>query len=171
MNELGKKNKKPVLKLPLTNYEKVLEIISAVGIIVIVLLTITSWDSIPDRIPMHFDILGVPDAWQGKGWLLFCPIVALGLYLSLSIVNKYPHAFNYLWKITEENAKAQYQNARFLCGLLKSEIIWAFSYSQWKVIQISFGNAEGLGKAFIPIFLISIIGTMGFFIYKARQIR
>lgn len=169
MNEVGNKNKRPVLRLPLSNCEKVIEVLSAIGVLLIFLIVITSWESVPGRIPTHFGSSGLPDAWGGKGSLVFLPIVVLVLYLLLSIVSKYPHTFNYPLKITEENARVQYQNARHLMAFLKTEITWSFTYIQWKTIQVAFGKAEGLGNIYLPILLIVIFGTIGVYLYKAKQ--
>jgi uncharacterized membrane protein len=84
MNHAENKNKRPVLMLPLTNLEKFLEIIAGSGVLLIVLLVITLWESIPEQIPTHFGFSGAPDSWAGKGSLVFLPIVVIVLYLLYS---------------------------------------------------------------------------------------
>lgn len=167
MSKTGNKNKRPVIKLPLTNTEKVLEIISGIGILLIFILTAASWRIMPEQIPTHFGASGIPDGWGGKESLVFLPIGSFLLYLLLSVVNRYPHTFNYPWKITEENAKIQYQNARYLMVFLKAEIIWSFTYIQSITIQVALGKAGGLGYAYLAIFLTVLFGTIGVYFYKA----
>jgi hypothetical protein len=44
MNEKGKKNKRPVLQLPLTSWEKSLEALTILGVILLFTLVFTSWE-------------------------------------------------------------------------------------------------------------------------------
>lgn len=53
------------------------------------------------------------------------------MYLFLTILNRYPHKFNYPFNITEQNAVAQYRIARLMVQTLKLEVIWIFVYIQW----------------------------------------
>lgn len=169
MSDSKKKSKQPVLKLPLTNVEKVIEIISAIGIFLIFIIVIISWNNLPEKIPTHFGSSGAPDGWGGKASLVLLPIGTIFLYMIMSFASKYPHTFNYPWKITEDNAKDQYQIARYLMGFLKVEVIWSFTYIQWKTIQVALGKATGLGIIYLPITLISIFGTIAVYFYKARE--
>jgi len=144
MGESQKKNKLLVMKLPLTNYEKVLEFLSGIGVLLLIIIVIGAWKNTPEQIPSHFGPSGRPDAWGGKGSLALLPILGLMIYLLITVVSRFPSAFNYPCKITEENAKVQYQLGRYLLVLLKVEIIWLFIYIEWKTIQVAIGKAERL---------------------------
>ncbi|HBQ27089.1 MAG TPA: hypothetical protein DD791_11900 [Syntrophomonas sp.] len=169
---LSKKyNKRPVLKLPLTGWEKGLEVLSVLGVLFVFLLVYQSWGILPDRIPTHFGFTGAPDAWGNKGNLFFLPLIALAMYLLLTIVSRFPHTFNYPVKITEENAATQYIMARYLIAVLKVETIWLFVYIQWVTIEVALGKAMGLSNLFLPIFLVVMLGTLVVYFYKAREKR
>src|SRR5262249_3103011 len=46
-----------------------------------------SWNAVPQRIPVHFDLNGVPDRWGGRFEGLFVlPIVALVTYLAFLLL-------------------------------------------------------------------------------------
>ncbi|MGI6450152.1 MAG: DUF1648 domain-containing protein [Desulfitobacteriia bacterium] len=47
--------KRPVLEIPFTQIELVIEIIGAVAILVMIGFVVISWPELPDRIPSHFD--------------------------------------------------------------------------------------------------------------------
>ncbi|MBO8170249.1 MAG: DUF1648 domain-containing protein [Thermoanaerobacteraceae bacterium] len=171
MSPSKKQNKRPVLKLPLTYTEIGLEIISAIGVLLPVLVLIKLWTILPNTVPTHYGVSGKADAWGSKGSLLFLPVVVIFLYTLLTIVSRFPHIFNYPWAITEENAKGQYQLARtFLMGI-KAEIVWSFAYVQWMDIKVAMGKAEGLGIAYLPILLLMIFGMIGIYIYRASRVR
>jgi len=56
------------------------------------------------------------------------------LVAGMSWMERYPHRYNYLWPITEENAETQYRLARefiaglkAICALLFLSIVWLSS--------------------------------------------
>lgn len=162
---------RPVLQMPKSSLEIGLETAAALGILTMLYVTIKSWPLIPQTIPHHFGASGSPDAWGGKWTLWLLPGISLVLYVGLTILSRYPHIYNYPWPITEKNAAAQYHLALSLIGALKAEIIVVFAYLQQQTIQVALGKAEGLGVAFLPIFLILIFGTVGIYFVKAFQAR
>jgi uncharacterized membrane protein len=169
---LNKKyNKRPVLKLPLTGWEKGLEVLSVMGVVFTFILVYQSWGILPDRIPTHFGFAGQPDAWGNKASLFFLPIMTVAMYLLLTIVSRFPHTFNYPGKITKENAATQYLMARYLIAVLKVETIWLFAYIQWVTIEVALGKTTGLSNLFLPIFMIVMLGTIVVYFYKAREKR
>ncbi|MGH7596447.1 MAG: DUF1648 domain-containing protein [bacterium] len=161
----------PVLQIPKSSLEIGLETAAALGLLTMAFVMIKSWPLLPETIPHHFGVSGKPDAWGGKGILWLLPGISLMLYVGLTILRRYPHIYNYPWPITEQNAATQYHLARTMIGAFKAEIVLIFVYLQWQTIQVALGKAEGLGVAFLPIFLILIFGTIGIYFVKAYQTR
>lgn len=168
---LAKSNVRPVLELPRSAFENSLEFLAALGILLMFAMLAQYWPSLPERIPSHFGVSGQPDAWSGKSTLLILPVIAAVLYAGLTVLSRYPHLYNYAWPITEANAAAQYRLARQMIIVLKTEIVWIFAYVDWQTIQTALGRARGLGQAFLPIFLVMIFGSLGFYLYKGFQAR
>lgn len=163
--------KRPVLDLPLTPREIVLEILAVLGVGVMVYLVVDSWSTLPESIPTHFNVQGEPDSWGRKGTLLLLPIMGLGFYGLMTIVNRFPHSFNYLWQITEENAERQYRLAREMMLWLKLELVWMFAYIEWVIIRTARGQEDRLGILFLPVVLISIFGTLGVYFWQSARAR
>ena len=92
------------------------------------------------------------------------------MYLFLTILNRYPHKFNYPFDITEQNAEAQYHLARLMVQALKAEVIWIFVYNQWITIKGAMGKEMGLGTAFLSISLLLVFGTIGVYIWRAFRV-
>ncbi len=157
---------RPKLKLPLSRVEKVIQVISAIGLIGIIMMLFTSWSSLPDKIPSHYGFSGEVDSWGDKGILFLLPIIAIFMYGLLTIIERIPHLYNYMCEITEENAEFQYRNARMMLTLLKTEIIFLFRYIEWHMISTGLGKSTGLGIGFLPVYLLILFGTIGFFIYR-----
>lgn len=157
---------RPKLKLPLSPVEKVIQVISVVGLTGIIIMLFTSWPSMPDKIPNHFGPSGKVDSWGGKGILFLLPIIMIFMYGLLTIIERIPHLYNYMCEITEENAEFQYRNARMMLTLLKTEIIFLFGYIEWQMMSTGLGKSRGLGIGFLPVYLLILFGTVGFFIYR-----
>lgn len=160
------KNNRPKLEIPLSSFEIVIQLVSILGIVVIFLTLLLSWTKIPGEIPTHFGASGSADGWGGKSSLLFLPILMLVLYAMLSVIERFPQAYNYLGEITEQNAEFQYRNARMMISSLKVEIIFLFGYIEWKTVQVALNKSAGLGMGFMPVYLIILFGTSGFYIFR-----
>jgi uncharacterized membrane protein len=162
---------RPKLTLPRSPLEKVLEVVGVLLLLFMVGLLLVSWPSVPETIPTHFNAAGQPDNYGGKGSLVVVPIVALVLYALLTVVSFFPQVFNFPWRITEQNAEAQYRLARTLLTWLKVELLATMTYILWMQTQAALNHLPGLGFWFLPVALVVIFGTIGWGIrlmYRAR---
>lgn len=160
------KQRRPKLNIPRSNLERILGFISLLGTIIIWIYFIASWKHIPHQVPTHFGALGKPDSWGEKKALLFLPIVQSVLYPLLTITSKFPQHYNYLTNITEENAERQYQNARTLILWLSAEITVLFLFLEYQSIKVAMNYSTGLAIWFLPVFLLTLFGTLGLYIYR-----
>ena len=149
-------NERPKIKLELSIIDKALEILGWTSIIAIWVLTITNYSSLPDTIPIHWNGAGKADGFGGKGYILPLPIISTILFVGMTILNKYPHVFNYPTNITEENALSQYTNATRLIRYLKFIVVVIFGLIVLQTISYVNGQTSGLGVWFLPL-------TMGLF--------
>ncbi|UCE64963.1 MAG: DUF1648 domain-containing protein [Candidatus Zixiibacteriota bacterium] len=162
-------NYKPRIRVESTHVKRLLELVSIAGIIYNAFVLLRNWESIPDTVPSHFGLDGRPDAYAGKSSLLLLPIVGFAIYLALTILDRYPHLFSYIWKITPENAYRQYQLAGTMLSALKAEVIWIFNYIVLTAIKISTGNSERLSPLFLPILLVVIFGPICLYLYVSYK--
>lgn len=163
--------RQPKLEIPRSRTESILEFVSGGVFLCLIILLFQNWERIPDSIPTHFGGSGKPDDWGSKYTLLLLPSILVIIYSGFTVLSRYPHVYNYPWRITEENAERQYLLARtFLCWL-KLEIILLFTFIEWTTIQVAFRYSEGLGLTFLPISLIVIFGTIGMYFWLAYKAR
>lgn len=162
---------RPVLAIPRTEMEKVLEVAALIGLVVSLTLVIKAWTVLPDSIPVHFGPTGQPNSYGNRFVILILPGTSIFFYVLFTVLSSFPHLYNYLWPITEQNAREQYQLARLLVAALKVQFIWLFCYMEWKIIQVALKSASGLGIWFLPIVLILIFGTIGLYFRRAYQAR
>lgn len=159
-------NKRPVIDLPYTALERAADIIALVVIIFMLFYVRTNYPGLPEQIPVHFGADGQPDSWGNKSSLLVLSLLTLVLYAGLKVLEKFPHYYNYLTTITEANAAFQYLNARKMIGFLKTEIVLVFAYIQWGTIAVVKGSITGMGFWFLPVFLLVLFGTTGFYMLQ-----
>jgi hypothetical protein len=85
----------------------------------------------------------------------------------LTFVSRYPHTFNYVVQITEENAQRQYQIACSMLNWLKTEMIWLFAYIDWQIFYLANTETPNLGIWFLPVSLIIIFGTLAYWLSQS----
>lgn len=162
---------RPVLDLARSPWEWVLEVVTGVGMIVCVGIVVQAWEALPERIPIHFGISGRPDGWGSKEAIALLPVVGLVLEGVLTLVNLYPHTWNYPVPITEENARVQYQLGRSLLVWMKAELIWLLALILWQQVQVAVGQGETMNNGSIFTGLIVIFGTVGVYLWQAYRAR
>lgn len=164
-------DKRPIIKIPLSNLEKVLILISTVIIVTNWGLFIGMYSSLPEQIPSHFNFSGVPDKWSGRGSLVLPIIISTIIYISLTLLSRIPQYFNYTVKITEENAEKQYRNARLMILIMNLEILVYMLYTDIGSIFVALGKSSTLSLVSLPIFLVVLFGSMIYFIRRMHKLK
>ena len=155
---------RPKIKTELTAPDWLAEVVALISLVALILIPILNYNNLPATIPTHFNAVGVPDGYGGKGTLWLLPVIGFFMYLMMTVVQLFPQIYNYPVEITEENAPRQYRNAVRLIRTLKTLIIILFTFLSYKTVQTAAGTAAGLGKAFLPVFLLVTFGTVAFYI-------
>ena len=158
------KKDRPKIKIELTKSDKILEIIALLLLICLWIYVIYNYNSLPDIINTHFNAQGKPDGIGEKQYIFGLPGVATFLYLLVTIASRYPHTFNYLEEITEENALEQYTKMTKLTRILKIILIGIFGYSSWQTIS----NVD-VSPLFFPIMFVAILGPIIYFNVKKSK--
>ncbi|MBS1765702.1 MAG: DUF1648 domain-containing protein [Bacteroidetes bacterium] len=160
-------NERPKIKLELTTIDKTFEILGWTSIIAIWVLIVVNYTNLPDTIPIHYNGAGQADGFGGKGNILTLPLIATVLFVGLTILNKFPHVFNYPTNITTDNALKQYTIATRLIRYLKFIIVVIFGLIALQRIRNVNGQTSGLGVWFLPLTLGLIFIPMTYFMIKS----
>lgn len=162
---------RPVLYLPRTPLETLLEVLTVLGLISVIALTIWGWQTLPARIPTHFGLSGTPNAFGSKVTLLMLPIISICLAVLFFFVSRSPHRYNYPWPITRENAARQYSLARLLICWLALEIVLMFCGLQWIMIQAAQSQAGIAFLLVVPVVVFILLVTIIFYVRVASRAR
>jgi len=142
---------RPKIKLTPSPLDNRLELTSKIFLVVMWVLTLYTFFKSPMTIPTHFNGSGQADDYGNKMTLLILPILATIIYFGLAQLNKYPHIFNYMTKITEDNAQKQYIIATRMLRFLKLAILVIFSLIILFTYLTTIGVTNGLGFWFLPL--------------------
>ena len=145
---------RPKIKINLTQYDKLLEIGGIIILVIMWTLSAFNYYHSTDTVPIHFNLSGQPDGYGSKVTLLLLPIIPTVIYFGMTQLNKYPHIFNYMTKITEENAKHQYTIATRMIRILKVSVVLIFTIDILSALLMTFGVVDGLGQWSFPVTIL-----------------
>ena len=143
---------RPKLTIELSNYDKFLEIISLILLVSIWIFVIYNYSALPEIINTHFDLNGKPDGSGDKKFIFGLPTVATLLYTLLTVLNRFPHTFNYTVEITEENALDQYTRGTKILRSVKFVLLGVFGYASWQTT-----SNVNISPWFIPVMIVSLL--------------
>ena len=113
---------KPKINPPINSVVIIIEALAAICLIYMVTELIVEYPELGQKVPTHFGANGLPNDWGSRSSLLIFPIVAIVLYAGMTVLNRFPHLFNYPVTINEQNAVKQYQYAKTMLSTLKSQL-------------------------------------------------
>jgi uncharacterized membrane protein len=146
---------------------KSLEAISLGALAVMIWITwqaLNGPEHLPGRIPIHFDAAGNPNGWGKPSALLELPVVAVVLYLGMTLVARIPSAFNYPVRVTAENRACLQALALEMIAWIKMEMVCLFAWIQWSTLEVARQGRGGLSPALLPVSLVALFGTAAWFI-------
>ncbi len=125
-----------------------------------------NYQGLPNIIPIHFNGAGVADGFGGRENIFTLPIVATILFIGLTLLNGFPHMFNYPTEITESNALTQYTKGTRLIRFIKTIIVLVFGFISLQTVQYAKGQTDGLGSWFLPFILALIFLPVLYFLSR-----
>lgn len=119
----------PKIKLTKQKLDQVLEVGTVLVLLAGGLILFSKYTLLPEQIPIHFDGKGNPDGHGSKSQLIVLFIIGILSAIFMYWINHYPHKFNYLTKITNENAKDKYSFGTRMIRILNlvCSLIYAFA--------------------------------------------
>jgi len=141
---------------------KVLEVLSLAALIFLIFITVRAFygpDRLPDRIPTHFNAAGQADGWGSPRMLLIFPAFAAAIYLLMSLVSRFPAAFNFPVRVTPLNRKRLEELALNMIAWLKAEVVVFFTWIAWSAINAARSPDQRLSPVLMPMLLGAVFVT------------
>lgn len=160
----------PVLQLPASTLERFLDAAAILFSFGALLLAVSLYPGLPDQIPIHFNGQGTADNFGPKNTLFILPGIAVAMALGLIALTRYPHQFNYLTKITPENAAFEYGKARLMLRVMNVLTSLLFLVITWELTTAASGTTSRLGWFFwVILAAVLVVPPVVFFTRKKPQ--
>jgi uncharacterized membrane protein len=149
--------------------------LEAISLGALVLLLWITWRALygparlPDRIPTHFDFAGHANGWGSPGMLWLFPVVAVGIYLLITVIVRFPDTFNYPVPVTDENRPRLEALALNMTSWIKAEILCLFAWIQWMIVTAARQGHNSLSPVLIVVFTAVILATAGWHSLAMRR--
>jgi hypothetical protein len=153
---------------------KTLEFVALLGLAAIAWTTLAALAGphrFGPRIPTRFNLAGQSIAWGSPWMLLILPIAAFVIYLLMTLVSRYPGAFNYPVRVTPVNHARLEALALQMIAWLKAEVVWLFAVIQFATVRAARTGHGGLSPRFMPITLGIVFATIIGYISAMRRNR
>ncbi|KIL51265.1 hypothetical protein KP77_07770 [Jeotgalibacillus alimentarius] len=158
---------RPVIKVHVPLWAKCLSLISLILLIAASVYLAMSWGDLADTIPIHFNASGEADGFGGKWTAILLPVIGFIMWGGMTALERIPHTYNYLAKITEENAEKQYLNGVLMMNVIKNLCVLLFAYITYELTLIGSEESVNLTPGVMTAFLILLFGAMGWFVFKS----
>lgn len=127
--------KRPVLDLAWSGADRAIEIAALLAVILVLAILAAYWPRLPENVPTKFSLDGQIQGWGSRSLLLIVPLVALVLWIGLTMLGRYPHLYNYPVQITSENAERHYRLGRWMLATIKLATLLLLAAVAWAILH------------------------------------
>jgi uncharacterized membrane protein len=160
---------RPKIDIGRSDGDNLMESFGWLALLVLWGIALYGYVMLPAVIPTHFNSAGRIDAHGPKAMIFLLPLVGTVVFATMTVVNRFPHRFNYPVRITAENARVQYTMATRLMRYLKTAIVALFAILTYDIHQAATGSASGLPGWFPPFTLGLLLISTVYYVYRSFQ--
>ena len=152
------------MEIPVTRYHKFIKYLCILIQAGTVLYLLFIWNSLPDRIPTHYNGSGVIDSFGSRYTIWICPAAMLLMYQFIGLIERHPSWWNTGVTVTKMNAKRVYGTVKNMVVTMKFVLVLVFAY-----ISIWSSTGRNLGAWFLPVSLaLTFVPIIIFLILLSR---
>lgn len=133
-------------------------------------LTIKNYKTLPQKIPVHFDLDGKADNFGNKRYIFLMPVLGMLLYLVFMCITKYPESSNFPVEITESNQEAQFLIMMIFLKWILMLVLFIFLNNQDLMVRYTF-DKNAKPKASVTTMLFSVLGSVIVVVIIATQFK
>lgn len=158
-------NARPKMDLPASKTEIALSMAAGALLIAMTAYAFGMYFKLPSVIPTHFDFIGNADGFGDRLSVFAIPAVALLLFAGLTVLQKYPHVFNYPCEVREDNARYLYKNGRLLLSYMKAEMVLIFAFLEYTTVSEAMGNRIPMLMPLLALLGV-LLATLVVFVFR-----
>lgn len=148
--------KRPKITIQKTKSEWLWDTIGYLIFVCSILLLVSIWSLLPEKVPAHYNALGEVDRYGSKWELIILPCIGVFILVFMQVLERHSEIHNYPSRLNEANVYQFYLHSRKILNKIKNICLIIFSFCLIESISISLGWGHGFGMWFLPI---SLIGT------------
>lgn len=160
---------KPKLDIPRSTVGKAFDVLVIALFAACLTYLLLQWNQLPDKIPAHFGVDGEVDRYGSKLELLLLPFMAVGLWIGLSFLEKFPHTYNYI-NLKPDNIETQYRYGVLFMNVTKNISTLLLIFLIWQMTSIANGQTEALNTPIFVCLLAMLFLAMGYYIYRMLKL-
>ena len=103
--------------------------------------------------------------------LMILAAVMIFEFLMFTVIQRFPHTFNYLVRITEENAEAQYRIAVSMMGWMNLILSAGLALMFFGIASLTAAEWDKLSVWIMLPFMGSLFGALAYFMLKSWRCR
>lgn len=159
------------MKTPVTAYETYLNYLTIALVVGLIALTGYGLFTLPDRIPVHFNMSGKPDRWGGPENLLILLFLSFFIIGLLWVIRTLPPEFmNFPGLRTPDNVARQMQNTWQLLATMRAVIALLFLGLMGQWINTATAD-EPRRMLWLPlVFVALLLGSVAVFVVRAYRL-
>jgi Protein of unknown function (DUF1648) len=130
-------------------------LIDALAVVVLIVgwwIALSVYPRLPEQIPVHFGLKGEADRWGGRWMIFLLPVIGA------AVIGLNYWIFEYL---SPGSPKPIPPVMRLPLHMLLFVLSVIFTYITWRMSEVAFGRARGLGRWFLPASLIAVFAILG----------
>lgn len=155
---------------PRSRTQWLLEGVSLVALVLGVGMVPVHWHQIPQRIATHFNAAGAPDNWGDKNVLIVLAGFNAATWILLTFAERFPGLVNVPFAIDRSDPEVQ-TLLRGMVIALKTVLAIGGFWLMRGIVHTAFGNAQGIGGAFLPALLVLMAISIVWYTAKLWHLR
>jgi uncharacterized membrane protein len=140
------------------------ELIAVAGLVFAAAVVADFYSRLPERIATHFTGAGAANGFGARSTLWVLVGIAFLLYATLSAISFVPRVVSLKRPLAPEREKVVLAESMAMVGWIKVEVCWMFAYLCLAMVRNGMGLQAGLGTWFLPVTLVVVFGTCGFYL-------
>ncbi len=156
----------PKIEIKIGKADKIINWIALALFLSCWITAFVGYQSLPERIPIHFNAAGEPDNYGMKGTIFLVPFIGSFLFFLMTGLSRFPHLFNYSIPITKENAPTTYLESTRVLRVINLIMQAVFLYIVVSIIMVATGKQAGLSSWFLPLFIFVIMIPTVYLLFK-----
>lgn len=146
---------------------KIYDVLGTVLFAAIFVYFFLRYPSVPEMVPTHYNFSGECDDMGAKSSLIWIGVIEVFIYISLGILSRYPHKYNYPFELTDKNKTVIYEASSAFVLALRFIVMLILALP----ILAALEGFMALPMVLVPAIIILPALIVFFYLYRLYQLK